>query len=140
MSKWYLDCVTDEGSAFIAYAASLRWRSLSIKYSSVLLHRPGEVLKTETTLQEFSTPEVAGPSLRWSSARLGVSGTWESAAPPFKRTLLESDDGAIEWSCLRPRARSEISFGARSGISFGGRLEGLGYAERLTMTIPPWRL
>src|SRR2546423_3960326 len=39
-----------------------------------------------------------------------------------------------------PRARSEISFGARSGISFGGRLEGLGYAERLTMTIPPWRL
>ena len=134
LSKWYLDCVSDDGSAFIAYAASLRWRGLSLNYSSMLLHRPGEASKTDTTLQEFSIPEVAGPSLRWSSARLGVAGTWESAAPSFKRTLLQSADGSIEWNCLRPRARSEISFGGRR------QLEGLGYAEQLTMTIPPWRL
>ena len=134
LSKWYLDCVSDEGSAFIGYAASLRWRGLSLNYSSVLRRRPGEGVKTETTLQEFSAPEVAGPSLRWSSARLGVAGTWEAAAPSFKRTLLESNDGSIEWNCLHPRARSEISFGERR------RMEGLGYAEHLTMTIPPWRL
>jgi hypothetical protein len=134
LSKWYLDCVSDGGGAFIGYAASLRWKSLSLNYSSMLLRRPFEGVTTKTTLQAFSAPEVTGTRVGWSSPRLGVVGNWEAAARPFKRTLLESAEGDIEWDCLQPRARAEVS------VEGGRRLEGLGYAERLTMSVPPWRL
>jgi hypothetical protein len=133
LSKWYLDCVTDEGSAFIGYAASLSWRGLSLNYSSLLLHRSSEGATTKTALQGFSAPEVTGTLVRWSSPRLGVAGTWEADARAFRRRLFESAEGGIEWECLQPRARAEVSVG-------GLRLEGLGYAERLKVTLPPWRL
>lgn len=133
LSKWYLDCVTGDGSAFIGYAASLSWKGLTLSYSSALRYRPGEGVRTDTTLEEFSTPEVAGQTIRWSSPRLRVEGTWEADARPLRRTLLESDAGDIEWDCLHPRARASIRGG-------GARLEGLGYVERLSMSLPPWRL
>lgn len=133
LSKWYLDCVTCDGSAFIGYAASLSWKGLSLSYSSVLRYRPEEGVRTDTTLEEFSTPEAAGQTIRWSSPRLRVEGTWEADARPLSRTLLESDAGGIEWNCLHPRAHASIRVG-------GTRLEGLGYVEQLSMTIPPWRL
>lgn len=112
----------------------LRWRGLSLSYSSVLRQRPRERVAIETALQEFSAPQVAGSSLHWSSSRLKFTGTWGAHIQPIKRTLLESADGSIEWNCWQPRARAEVRFGA------GQSLEGLGYAEHLTMTIPPWRL
>jgi len=133
LSKWYLDCVTDDGNAFIGYAATLSWKGLSLHYSSVLRRRPGEGVKTDTTLEEFSAPEVSGQSVQWSSPRLGVAGTWEADARPLRRTLLESDAGDIEWDCLQPRARASVRVG-------GARLEGFGYVEHLSMTVPPWRL
>jgi hypothetical protein len=134
LSKWYLDCVSVDGSAFIGYAASLRWRGLSLNYSSVLQHLPGEEVKIDSTLQELSTPQVAGSSIQWSSPRLSVVGSWEAAARPIKRTLLESAAGSIEWNCLHPRARAEILTGK------GRRLAGFGYVEHLKMSIPPWQL
>ena len=134
LSKWYLDCVSEGGSAFIGYATSLRWGGLSLNYSSVLRHRSDESADMDTTLQEFSAPKVAGSSIKWSSPRLKVVGTWEANARPFKRTLLDSADGRIEWNCLHPRARAEVLIGE------GQKLAGLGYVEHLTMTIPPWRL
>lgn len=95
---------------------------------------PGRGASTRTTLQESSAPRAVGPAVEWSSPRLKVAGRWEADARPIKRTLLESGDGGIEWDCLQPRARAEIHIGE------GVRLVGLGYVERLTMTIPPWRL
>jgi hypothetical protein len=129
-----LDCVADDGRAFIGYAARLSWRALSINYASVLRCRPGRKAETDTTLQESSAPRADGSAVKWSSPRLKVEGTWRADAPPIKRTLLDSGEGKIEWHCLQPRARAEINFGENA------RLAGLGYVERLTMTVPPWRL
>lgn len=89
---------------------------------------------TRTTLQESSSPRHVGSAIEWSSPRLKLAGKWEADARPIKRTLLESSAGEIEWHCLQPRARAEIHAGEDA------RLVGLGYVERLTMTIPPWRL
>jgi hypothetical protein len=134
LSKWYLDCVSEEGSALICYAASLRWRSLSLSYSSVLRRQADGRAETCTTLQEFAPPEVNCSSVRWLSQGLKVEGKWDAVSQPVKQTLLESADGKIEWNCLQPRSRAEVRFGTGSG------LKGLGYVEHLTMTIAPWRL
>ncbi len=45
--------------------------------------------------------------------------------------LVSSAAGAIEWSCLMPRAGARV-------VTASGRVEGLGYAERLRLTLPPW--
>jgi hypothetical protein len=134
LSKWYMDCVSENGGAFIGYVASLRWRGLSLHYSSVLHYVHGKEVEVDISLQESTIPQVKGSSIQWSSPRLGVSGKWEAIAQPIKRSLLEMPAGSIQWHCLQPRARAEISIGN------GQRLAGLGYVEHLTMTIPPWRL
>jgi hypothetical protein len=129
-----MDCVSEDGGAFIGYVATLKWGRLSLNYSSVLRHEANETAVANTTLQDFTAPEVAGSLIKWSSLRLKAAGTWEASAQPVKRTLLDSADGGIEWNCLHPRADAEITFGQ------GRKLAGLGYVEHLTMTIPPWRL
>lgn len=50
LSKWYLDCVADDGGVFLGYAAKLSWKGLSLNYASVLQSGPGQETKTGTTL------------------------------------------------------------------------------------------
>lgn len=53
---------------------------------------------------------------------------------PVASTVYESADGRIDWECRQPAAD------ARVRLAGGREITGLGYAERLRMTIPPWRL
>jgi hypothetical protein len=69
--------------------------------------------------------------LAWTSASLAQHGEWRGLDAPIERTLLTSPAGAIEWSCVMPRARASV-------VTASGRHEGLGYAERLRLTLPPW--
>jgi|SRR5437588_3507654 len=57
----------------------------------------------------------------------------EPTFPPNKmvRRLRE---GAIEWHCVHPRARTTVDLGD------GVVIQGLGYVERLEMTVAPWNL
>ncbi len=73
-------------------------------------------------------------SLRWSSRRLGFDACWKPTAPPVSRRLFERASGHVDWDCRAPLAEASV----RS--SGGATIAGLGYAERLTMTLPPWRL
>ncbi|HYF95417.1 MAG TPA: hypothetical protein VD969_24665 [Symbiobacteriaceae bacterium] len=41
LSKWYLDCVAEDGSALIGYRARLRWRSLALEYAAALVAPAG---------------------------------------------------------------------------------------------------
>jgi hypothetical protein len=63
---------------------------------------------------------------------VGIEGSWQALDPPVSQTLYDSD-GTVEWECCQPRGRAEVRIGHE-------RLRGLGYVERLTMTVPPWRL
>ncbi len=124
LSKWYLDCVTGDGRVFVAYSARLRWRALTLDYTSVLGGR--------SCLKECPPPDCSGDRIRWRAPEVGVEGEWQALEAPVSQTLYDAD-GTVEWNCRQPRGRTEVHVGREC-------LRGLGYVERLTMTVPPWRL
>jgi hypothetical protein len=136
LSKWYLDCVGDGGDVFIAYAAEVRWRALSIRYTSTLIQRAGSATQIAATLRSAPPPALDGDTLAWSAPALDVSGRWTALAPERSDTVLATEEGAVTWRCLMPKARAEIAFGARSSPP----IRGLGYAEHLSLTLPPWQM
>jgi hypothetical protein len=117
-----MDCVSDDGEVFLACQAELRWRALHLRYASVL----GGC----SSLRETPEPVWSDGVLCWNAPSLGVAATWHAVDWPVRETLL---NGACGWNCVAPRARAEVRLGDRT-------IRGLGYAENLTMTVPPWRL
>ena len=65
--------------------------------------------------------------------QLGVAGTWTAATAPFEQTVYRNASGAVIWNCLQPASSVRVTVGDRD-------LTGLGYAECLTLTLPPWQL
>lgn len=47
LCKWYLDCVTDSGDAFVAYSAHLQWGPIALHYAGVVDGRAVFVSQTE---------------------------------------------------------------------------------------------
>jgi hypothetical protein len=133
LDKWYLDLVTGDGIALIGYAAELRWHALHLRYAAVLESHPGTPPHERATIRRIRLPEVAGDRLAWDCAPLHLQGEWRTLAPAIGSTLLEGPAGTITWSCLMPRARATVECGS-------ARYEGLGYVERLQLTLPPWEL
>ena len=133
LSKWYFDCVSDDGEAFIGYAAEMRWRTFSIDYTSTLHYRRNQKDRAATSLRKIVPPRVEDSYLQWNSSHLGVIGKWTPITQPIERTLVESEAGNIEWKCLQPNAKAEV---AVDDI----RIEGSGYVDHVIMTIPPWQL
>lgn len=131
-----MDCVSDTGDVFIGYAALLQWKAFTLKYSSVLEKQKDQPTEVRTSLVRFAAPQITGSLISWSSESLGVTGTWQSlSCAPVERTLFESEAGDIKWRCLQPRAAADIYLGKERR-----RLHGLGYAEHIAITVPPWQL
>jgi len=133
LSKWYLDCISEDGKVFIGYSASLRWKSLKMNYSSILKYRDIKGIETKTSIGGYSLLEASEASISWSHRRLGLNGTWNAVSLPIKKKLYDSDAGFIEWTCMQPLSRADICMK-------GLRISGLGYAEHLMMSIKPWSL
>ncbi len=135
LRKWYLDCVTARGDAFIGYSARLRWDALRLRYTSALVvPATGDATETLSFLP-VGAPSPTPRGLRWRCRRLGLVGAWHARAAPIERRLLghgEAEAG-IEWCCVAPAARARVHVR-------GSSLPGLGYAERLTLALEPWRL
>lgn len=128
LSKWYLDCVTDQGDVGIAYTGAVHWGVFRLHYSS-LLESTGNRITTRHSLREQDEPRVEDTSIYWQAHALEMEGEWRANSIALRNTIFCSEDGSIEWNCLMPQANAR----------FGKHL-GLGYAEHLTMTIPPWKL
>ena len=124
LRKWYLDCVAEDGEVLVAYHAELRWRRLSLRYASVL-----QLDGARSTLRDCPAPLLAGERISWEAPALHISGTWDALAPAADVELIPG----VRWRCLQPRSRVELRVAGRT-------LHGLGYAEELELTIPPWRL
>ncbi|HEY1954222.1 MAG TPA: prolipoprotein diacylglyceryl transferase family protein [Polyangiaceae bacterium] len=133
LSKWYMDCVSEDGETIVLYTARLRWRAITLHYGNLLIRPPGEPPRSETTMRAQTEPSLAGDVLAWSSPALGVSARWSSLEAPAEATMFDSTEGTVAWRCLGARARAEITLGDRV-------VRGLGYAEHLVLTIEPWRL
>jgi hypothetical protein len=134
LSKWYLDCVADDGDALVAYAARLRWGPVRLSYASALRRRAGSTQATvESSLREAPLPERTGSDVTWSAPLLGIEGAWKGLSPPLAASILEAPEGSVAWRCWLPRSRASVAHGSE-------RIEGLGYVEELALTLPPWRL
>ena len=129
--KWYMDCVADSGDAVILYCAELRWRAVHATYSSILSVN-GRLAESRSSMARCRLSSAGGQILV-ELPRLGVSGSWQASAAPFQQTVYEDASGSVLWNCLQPRASVHLSVGDRE-------LAGMGYAECLTLTLPPWQL
>ena len=129
--KWYMDCVTTDGDTAILYCADLRWRGIHTRYSSVL-ERLGNTVRTKTSLARFHL-DASAESITVRLPRLRVSGTWQADSAPVQRAIYASETGTVDWNCLQPRSTAQLSIGDH-------QMSGLGYAECLMLTIPPWQL
>ncbi len=134
LTKWYLDVATQDGTVCIVYVARLRWAALHARYAAFLLAVPGKSVLERFTLLSVKPPSRGADGiLRWRSPRLSLDGTWRPLRPSVQRRLYECDVGALVWGCVAPRADVRLRVGAHE-------LVGPGYAERLHLTVPPWRL
>ncbi len=139
LSKWYLDAVSPGGEAVIVYVAQLGWGGLALRYASLLELDGSGRARVASSVRDHADPAMADGRLAWSSDTLGVRGTWRAIAPAAEETLLDAEHGRVEWRCLQPASEVELRVGARGGA--GERVvRGLGYAERLELTVPPWRM
>lgn len=129
--KWYLDCVTEQGDTAILYCADLRWSRIRANYSSGLFALDGAV----ATQSSAARCELTGgeQQLEINLPGLGISGRWESRATPVRASIYREASGAVDWHCLQPASAVTLRVGDRE-------LTGLGYAECLTLTLPPWQL
>ena len=141
VTKWYLDVCDDVGAGAIVYAARVQWRRLSLRYTSLLeFDAAGEVAE-RTTLRAFEEPCTRDGAVRLANRRLGLAGTWTplrsmDRAESAPTTLLKNSSGEVSWRVLSARAAACIQWAG----AHRAPLEGLGYVERLDVTIPPWRL
>jgi hypothetical protein len=134
LRKWYLDCVADNGDTFIGYSAALRWKALTLHYSSITSSRRNSAASTNTSLRKSSFPRMSGRLIDWSSKALNLVGAWTPMSEPIQQTLYDSSEGMVTWSCVHPRSKADITFGGNRHIA------GLGYAEYLELTVKPWQL
>ena len=133
MTKWYLDCVSADGRAAIAYATVLRWHRLSIEWFSLELDDGRRAVRHWST-RHAALPRREDGSILWGNRALGCAVEAEPLTPPFARTLFRSGDGAVDWFCEAPAARTRVT------VADAAHIEGLGYAERLELSILPWNL
>jgi len=134
LRKWYLDVITSRGDVAILYAARLRWGAFRVRYASALEDTADGLHREAGTIRGVEAPRREGAELTWRSRPLGVQGSWESDGPALhRRTLAATRDGVIRWTCHLPRAHATVRIG-------DARYDGLGYAEHLSLTIPPWKL
>jgi hypothetical protein len=138
LRKWYLDCVTAEGSAWIGYWARLRWGPLSLSYAA-LLHGGRTAAPTQVqTLRPGAGPRIEGSSCEWTCAPLGLHAAWTADAEPVQRVLLRVPGGGIRWRCHMPNAT--VRLGVTGPAADPMLYEGRGYVEELELTVPPWQL
>ena len=134
LSKWYADCVGEQGNVAILYHAELRLGRLPIHYESLLLKDRDSPSRVWYSLRSNSPPSVEGSCIQWQSPKWQARGTWNKLGTAHYEVLFKSDSGSLEWNCLAPRASSTMQIGS------GDPFPGWGYAEHLRLSVAPWRL
>jgi hypothetical protein len=134
LEKYYLDAVDERGRWLICYSARLDLGPFSLSYADCRHASSLKAAHTGPMLGDVRDPLVSVESLTWHQPGLGIEGRWTRRTPPRTVRLFEEGSGAVDWCCLQPSADATI------GTQSGAELQGLGYCERLLLTLPPWRL
>jgi hypothetical protein len=133
LTKWYLDCVAENGDAAVVYVANLKWNKLSMQYSSLLTVLSDRV-RCAYSLRKASFPKLDHDSATLSLPHLGVSGYWRALRAPLERTFFANQHGSVKWHCHQPMSRVDLLLQGKT------RIAGLGYVECLTLSVLPWKL
>jgi len=134
LTKWYLDCVDGDGRSAIVYSSALTWGPAKMAWHGVSIHDPARPAVHRASLASMPLPARAGADLVWNAHPLGCSVECHATLAPFSRRLLERPEGLVDWECEAPAANMQIA------LEDMPALRGAGYAERLVMSMPPWRL
>lgn len=137
LTKWYLDCTDELGNSAIIYWGRLQLGALDLSYASVLGIPMGAPCTEFRSILPSPGPALTRrkgvDGVHMESIALDVEGHWIPQADPIKATLLERPDGRIQWTCIAPQARVDLRVQ-------GKKLQGVGYVERLDMTLAPWKM
>jgi len=134
LTKWYFDCVAADGRAVIGYWASLAWRKVALTWQNVTLYEPGHPPSGRSSLASAPPPDVDGNTIAWRAPALSCEIDVESRQRPIDARLLDDGAGVVDWRAEAPAALVSVRL---NGVA---PVEGPGYAERLFITVPPWRL
>jgi len=129
--KWTMDCVTEQGDAVILYCSEIRWGRVHLVYTSALAVI-GQQIERSSTLARFSLSSRKG-QVCVEVPRLDISGRWEALASPFKHVVFENSVGAVIWEFIQPKSFVHVR-------AMDKEFTGIGYVERMTLTLPPWEL
>ena len=134
LTKWYFDCVAADGRAVIGYWASLAWRSAALTWQNVTLYEASRPPVSRSSLVSTPPPEVASETITWCAPALPCVVNIESRQRPIEERLLDSEAGIVEWRAEAPAAVVTFKLDGCAPV------QGPGYAERIFISIPPWRL
>lgn len=134
LTKWYIDCVAEDGRVAICYWASLSWRRLSLVWQGLTVYETGCPPFEQSAIGRCRPPVNDQGRISWLSRQLGAVVMAEARQPPFGVRLFEEHSRYVDWHCEAPVAHVTIEVAGQP------RLHGCGYIEHLTLTIPPWRL
>jgi hypothetical protein len=126
-----MDCVSDAGEVTILYSARVRLRGIRLAYSN-MIWTDGETGKSQSSMHGAKFRRD-GQQIFVASPQLGIQGQWTARAAPVERTVYACESGSVAWSCLQPAASVSLKIGEK-------KQTGAGYAECLTLTVPPWQL
>jgi hypothetical protein len=126
LRKWYFDCVAEDGTVWIGYAGWVRWSAFQISFASSLS------LATKTSLRGWEEPRIANGRLDWSCEAIEVR---QLAAAQAGGSMLPPRElyPGVTWQCVAPAADVTVTLPDRE-------IKGRGYAEVLTISVPPWTL
>lgn len=135
LRKWYLDGTDHVGRSLIGYWSSLSWRGLEVIWQSVSTYAPGARPTRRWSVHKSRPPARHGTSLLWESPPVATTIEMTTALPRIQQRLWDARDGCggVDWSCEVPVATMQARIDDK-------RFQGIGYAERLELTVPPWKL
>ena len=133
LNKWFLDFVGENGETMIFYAAKLNWNMLEVQYTSWLSFDPASGVSQTSRFRNINMPVSKNGIICWSDSKFGVEGCWKPLATPLNARIFDSEEGSVDWNCHQPASSVSLKFKDRT-------IRGMGYAEQLLLTVPPWKI
>jgi len=133
LTKWYIDVVAPDGRGAIAHWVELTWHGVRGRAGSILTFGPNQPTEEHTALEPGDAPPWHGQTLDWTMPALGTTVLLQRRTAGAAIRLLGELDGSLDWNCVAPHAPACITVNGRS-------FDGVGYAECLRTSLPPWRL
>ena len=133
LNKWYFDFIGENGEAMIFYAAELILHGIRIPYTSWLNCSSDKQIENKWTFKNLVFPELEQNEIIWKHPGFKIDGSWKKISPSVEAAIFESPEGKLDWFCYQPASDVQLNIS-------GKQIIGKGYAERLILTLPVWKI